>query len=135
MGLHTLEAPRRNPTLATAARSYALSGHAPDVDPMRPAPSGPPPYRPSRNLARATTARRLGQPTMINLSPPPRHLDASFDELLQRVHDRGRLLAEAVGSEGHHKLTSDSGVALVHGVPLVHVENAMILPGFGDGTP
>jgi hypothetical protein len=45
-----------------------------------------------------------------------------------------RLLTEAAGSEGHHKLISDSGVGLVHGSPR-HVENAMILPGFGDGTP
>src|SRR5260370_41271724 len=43
---------------------------------------------------------------MINLSPPPRHLDASFDELLQSVHDRGLLLTEAAGSEGNHKLIS-----------------------------
>jgi hypothetical protein len=56
---------------------------------------------------------------MINPSPPRRHLDASVDELFQRVHDRGRLLTEVAGSEGQHKLISDSGVGLFQVVPLV----------------
>src|SRR5215468_2995350 len=85
---------------------------------QRPRPGGPLPYRPFPESRRGDDGS-LSRTTMINQSPPPRHLDASFDELLQRIHDCGRLLTQAAGSEGHHKLISDSGVALFHGVPLV----------------
>jgi len=41
--------------------------------------------------------------TMINLSPPRVISDASFDEVSPARPRSLRLLAEAAGSEGHHK--------------------------------